>query len=82
MKKKSLITVLIVLLCLAGLVLLLQQCGHEDLTTFQMAEVSEITLEELLSPPYITVENWSFVDLWTAKCHTPNLYAQYESAQL
>lgn len=68
MKKKSLITVLIVLLCLAGLVLLLQQCGHEDLTTFQMAEVSEITLEELLSPPYITVENWSFVDLWTAKC--------------
>lgn len=68
MKKKSLITVLIVLLCLAGIVLLLQQCGHEDLTTFQMADVSEITLEELLSQPYITVDNWSFVDLWTVKC--------------
>lgn len=68
MKKKTLVIWTIVILCLVGILFLLRQRDHEDLTTFQMAEVSEITLEELLSPPYVTVENWSFADLWTVTC--------------
>ena len=68
MKKKTLITWIIVLLCLVGLIVLLQQCNHEDLTTFKMADVSEITFEELLSSPYVTMDQWSFVDLWTVRC--------------
>lgn len=52
MKKKTLIVWIIVLLCLVGLVVLLQQCNHENFTTFKMEDVSEITFEELLSPPY------------------------------
>lgn len=68
MKKKRLITWIVVLLCIVGGILLLQQCDHEDLTTFAMADISEITFEELLSTPYVTVDQWSFADLWTARC--------------
>lgn len=68
MKKKRLITWIIVLLCIVGGILLLQQCDHEDLTTFAMADISEITFEELLVPPYVTVDQWPFADLWTARC--------------
>lgn len=68
MKKKTLIVWIIVLLCILGVIVLLQQCNHEDLTTFEMADVSEITFEELLTDPYTTVEDWSFVDLWTVRC--------------
>jgi len=68
MKKKTLITWGIVILCIVGLVVLLQQCDHEDLTTFEMADISESTFEELLSLPYVTMDEWSFVDLWTARC--------------
>ena len=68
MKKKTLIVWIIVLLCILGVIVLLQQCNHEDLTTFEMADVSEITFEELLTAPYTTVEDWSFADLWTVRC--------------
>ena len=69
MKKKTLIAWIVVLLCMIGLVVLLQQCNHEDLTTFKMADVSEITFEELLSPPYVTMDQWSFLDVWTVDSH-------------
>ena len=69
MKKKTLITWIIVLLSVFLLVVLLQRCNHEDLTTFEMADVSEITFEELLSPPYVTMEQWSFLDMWTVDSH-------------
>ena len=69
MKKKTLITWIIVLLCIVGVIVLLQQCNHEDLTTFEMADVSEITFEELLTAPYVTIDQWSFVNMWQVDSH-------------
>ena len=69
MKKKKILYVAIALFCMVLLVVLLQQCNHEDLTEFVIAEVSEITYDELLSPPYAAEGTWSFVDLWNIECN-------------
>ena len=77
MKKKRLITWLAVLLSLVLLVVLLQQCNHEDLITFELPEVSEITLEELLSPPYVTMDKWTFLNRWWVDSHGVKTTEEY-----
>jgi len=69
MKKKTLVTWIVVILCLVLIVVLLQQCNHDDQTEFALADVSEITFEELLAPPYVTMDEWSFVDMWQLECN-------------
>lgn len=66
-KKKTLLTLFAILVCFTALIVLLQY-NHMDQLTYTMADVSEITFEELLSPPYVTVDDWSFVDQWSVRC--------------
>ena len=76
MKKKKVICVISILLCILLLVVLLQQCGHEDSINFTKPDVSEITYEELLSPPYVVEGVWSFVDLWQLECNGEGIYPE------
>lgn len=55
------------------LAMLLFGCDHEDTTEFVMADTSEITFEELLSPPYVTPDVWSFVNSWHLECNGESL---------
>ena len=55
------------------LAMLLFGCDHEDTTEFVMADTSEITFEELLSPPYVTPDAWSFANSWWLECGGENL---------
>ena len=65
--------VVLVFVCITLMVGLLSGCDHDDTTQFVMADISEITFEELLAPPYVTPDVWSFVDLWWLECNGENL---------
>lgn len=58
----------IVALAAIVLAMLLFGCDHEDTTEYVIADVSEITFEELLSPPYVTPDAWSFANSWWLEC--------------
>ena len=65
--------VVLVFVCITLMVGLLSGCDHDDTTQFVMADISEISFEELLSPPYVTLEKWSFVDSWGIECNGKSL---------
>lgn len=71
---KKLFNAVLVLVCVTLIVGLFSGCDHEDTTEFVMAETAEITFEELLSPPYVTPDVWSFIDFWEIKCNGKSLY--------
>lgn len=62
----TVLTVIVLLVLLSG-------CDHEDTTEFVIADVSTITFEELLSPPYVTPDAWSFANSWWLECGGENL---------
>ena len=63
---KKTILIFLVLMLLILLPLLFAQCSNHDEThEFVIADVSEITFEALLSPPYTVEGVWSFIDKWT-----------------
>ena len=70
---KKLFYVGLVLVCITLTVGLLSRCDHDDTTEFVIADVSEITFEELLSPPYVTPDAWSFANSWWLECGGKNL---------
>lgn len=82
MKKKRLLGWLAAGICLALLVVVLQQWGHEDLTTFVQPDDSEVTFEELLSAPYVTEGVWEFVDLWQIEVDGVTAEANMENKNL
>ena len=79
---KKLFYVVLVLVCITLAVGLLSRCDHEDTEEFVIADVSEITFEELLSPPYVTSDAWSFANSWWLECGGESLYPTHAEEKL